>query len=127
MLVSFGFRLGPSGTPHTKKMARLRRLYFKNILRGEVLGGNQTVSCHVSCCGRTQPPLRISKALGLSLGLIIRHDLKNEAAGGISFSGIFPHSLSKRSSLLIVSFAVVMGEAMYESEKSGVPVNRRYI
>ena len=72
-------------------------------------------------------PLKISMALGLSLGLIIRHDLRNEAAGGTSFSGIFPHSVSKRSSFLIVSFAVAMGEAIYESEKSGVPVNRRYI
>lgn len=75
----------------------------------------------------TQSPNRMSSGLALSLGLIARHDLKNEAAGEISFSDIFPHSVSNISSFPRVSFAVTMGEATYESEKSGVPVNKRYV
>ena len=75
----------------------------------------------------TQSPYRMSWGLALSLGLIARHDLKNEAAGEISFSAIVPHWVSKLSSFPRVSFAVTMGEAMYESEKSGVPVNRRNV
>ena len=69
----------------------------------------------------------MSSGLALSLGLIARHDLKNEAAGEISFSGIVPHCVSKFSSFPRISFAVTMGEATYESEKSGVPVNKRNV
>ena len=74
-----------------------------------------------------QAPLRISSALALLVGLIARQDLKNEAVDAMSFSAIVPDWVSKLSSFPRISFAVAIGDVMYESEKSGVPVNKRYV
>ena len=73
---------------------------------------------------RTLPPQRISRALALSVGLIARHDLKNEAVQERSSFAIVPDCVSKLSSFPRVSFAVAMGDVMYVSENSGVPVNK---
>jgi hypothetical protein len=74
-----------------------------------------------------QLPLRISLALALFVGLIARHDLRNDAVGEMSFSNIFSLSVSRFSSFPRISVAVSRGEVMYESEKSGLPVSRRYV
>ena len=56
--------------------------------------------------------------------MIARHDLKNETVKERSSFAIVPDCASKLSSFPRVSFAVAMGDAMYESENSNVPVNK---